>query len=106
MCDMPAASVDYALRYTTKITSDSFGNWNFTNALKALKAPLLVIYGDQDPSPISSQRAWADTVPDGRLLIFAGAGHNPQSDRPQQAFEAIKTFIAGQWPAGAIENPR
>jgi proline iminopeptidase len=104
MCDVPRDALDYSFRFTYQITSDSFGDWDFTKSLATLPAPLLVIYGDQDPSPLSSQQAWAGAVLDGRLLVINGAGHNPQVDRPRQVFEAINTFLAGRWPSEATRH--
>jgi proline iminopeptidase len=101
MCDAPPAAVDYSLRYTTRLTFQSFGDWDYTKSLLVLNAPLLVIYGDQDPSPLSAQGAWTKAVGDGRLLIIGGAGHNPHSDRPQEVFKVISTFMEGKWPLEA-----
>ena len=106
MCNVSKEAVGYSLKYTGRITSESFGSWDFTKSLAAVKAPLLVVYGDQDPSPVSSQQAWANAVPEGRLLIIPGAGHNPHTDRPQQVFDAVNTFLAGRWPLGTTESAR
>lgn len=100
-CRAPPKAVQYANRYTGQITLASFGEWNYMGALKRLSAPLLVIYGDRDQSPVSSQRAWAAAVPRGRLLVIPGATHWPHVDRPDVVFPAIDTFLRGHWPEGA-----
>jgi proline iminopeptidase len=98
VCRAGPEAVEYANRYTSQITLASFGKWDYTGTLSRVSAPLLVIYGDRDPSPISSQRAWADAVPHGRLLVIPGAGHGPHVDRPDLFFPAVDTFLSGRWP--------
>jgi proline iminopeptidase len=101
-CAGSREAVEYAHRYTSQITLTSFGNWDYTKALKQVQAPLLVIYGDRDPSPLSSQQAWSAAVPRGRLLVIRGAGHRPHVDRPDVFFPAVDSFLSGRWPQGAV----
>lgn len=101
-CTAPPEAVEYAHRYTSQITFASFGEWDYTGALRGVQAPLLVIYGDRDPSPVSSQRAWAAAVPRGRLLVIPGARHGPHVDRPDVFFSAVDTFLSGGWPEGGL----
>jgi proline iminopeptidase len=100
-CVVSPEAIRYAHRYTSQITFASLGTWDYTNSLKHVTAPLLVIYGDRDPSSISSQWAWVKAVADGRLLVIPGAGHMPHVDRPEVYFRAVDTFLAGGWPLGA-----
>jgi proline iminopeptidase len=100
-CDEPKKAVDYSMRYTSRITFESFGSWDYSRSLKNVVAPLLVIYGDKDPSPPASQEAWAAALSQGRLLVVPGAGHNPHVDRPEAVFPAIESFLSGAWPDGA-----
>lgn len=101
MCNVSKEALDYSLRYTSRITFESFGKWDFTKSLQNISAPLLVLYGNQDPSPISSQQAWANAVRDGRLLVIGGGGHSPHVSHPEQVFDAINAFLNGRWPEGA-----
>ena len=103
-CAAPPSAQRYAQRYTSRVTFGSLGAWDFTRpsgALTGVEAPLLVVWGDRDPSPIASQRAWAAAVADGRLLVVPGAGHAPHAERPDVVLPAIERFLAGQWPEGA-----
>jgi len=106
MCNVSKEALDYSVKYTGRITFESFGRWDFTKSLADVNAPLLVVYGDLDPSPVSSQQAWVNAVRNARLLIIAGAGHNPHTDRPRQVFDAINTFMNGRWPLGATDSAR
>lgn len=105
-CDESREAVDYSMRHTSRITFESMGAWDYTRSLKRVRAPLLVVYGDQDPSPRSSQEAWATAVPDGRLLVVPGAGHSPHVDRPTEVFAALEAFLAGGWPKQAVRPAR
>lgn len=102
-CDAPPEAVQYGYRYTSQITPRSLGDWDFTRALGAVRAPLLVITGDRDETPLAGHRAWAAAVPDGRLLVIPGAGHGPHVEAPDVFFAAVDAFLAGGWPAGAVD---
>jgi pimeloyl-ACP methyl ester carboxylesterase len=104
-CRAPPKAVEYAHRYTSQVTFASLGQWDYTGALRRVSAPLLVIYGDRDPSPVSSQWAWAAAVPNGRLLVIPGAGHGPHVDRPNVFFPAVDAFLSGSWPQAAVSRP-
>jgi pimeloyl-ACP methyl ester carboxylesterase len=105
-CDAPPEAIRYANRFTSEVTFDSFGAWDFSRSLGAVQAPLLVLYGDRDPRSIPAQRVWAAAVPNGRLLVVPGAGRAPHVDRPELFFPTVDAFLAGGWPEGTISPPR
>jgi pimeloyl-ACP methyl ester carboxylesterase len=70
--------------------------------LALVPPPLLVIHGDRDPSPISSQRDWAAAVPNGRLLVVPGVRKAVHVDRPVLFFATVDTFLSGRWPDAAV----
>ena len=100
-CAMPPEAVRYYFRYTAQIGPRSFGNWDFTESLRELDAPLLVIHGDNDLAAVALQRQWAAAVPNGRLLLVSDAGKAVSADRPDVFFPAVESFLGGEWPAGA-----
>ncbi len=100
-CDAPPEAVRYYYRYTAWIAPDTFGDWDFTNNLDHVSAPLLVIYGDRDSLALEQQRAWAEAVPHGRLFVVPDAGKGAIADRPDLVFPALHTFLGGDWPEGA-----
>jgi proline iminopeptidase len=102
-CDAPAEAVLYGYRYTSQITPRRLGAWDFTGVLGAVRAPLLVITGERDETPLAGHRAWAAAVPEGRLLVIPGAGHGPHVERPDVFFPALDAFLAGGWPEGAVD---
>ena len=94
----------YGYRYTGQILPRRMGDYDFTRELASLPAPLLVITGDRDETPVSAHRAWVEAVPDGRLLVIPGGGHYPHVESPDVFYPAVDAFLAGGWPEGA-EDP-
>ncbi len=69
---------------------------NHTYYLKDITAPVLVIWGTQDPIfSQADQDALLAALPSGaQFEAFQGAGHNVQWEQPQQVASAIQTFLA------------
>ena len=98
LCDASPESIRYGKRYTSQLTPQSLGEWDFTKSLRRVTAPLLVVYGAKDTAPIESQIEWAAAVPNGVLVVLPGAGHGPQADRPDLFFPLVESFLRGEWP--------
>ena len=64
-------------------------------SLGVVKAPALVIHGTADPIPVESSEAWAQSLPNARLLLIEGAGHLPHVEQPEIFFTAVETFLTG-----------
>ncbi|HYW12414.1 MAG TPA: alpha/beta hydrolase [Longimicrobium sp.] len=102
-CYAPAEAVLYGSRYTSRMLSRSLGEYDFTRDLAGLRAPILVITGDRDETPVPAHRSWAAAVPDGRLLLIPGGGHYPHIERPDVFYPAVDAFMADGWPADAVD---
>ena len=100
-CGAPTEAVAYYFRHTAQQTPASFGDWDFTLGLEDVAAPLLVIHGEADSTGTEAQRAWASSLPDGRILLIPGAGKGAVAERPDLVLEAIEEFVAGTWPQRA-----
>lgn len=71
-------------------------------ALGGITCPVLVIHGDRDRSaPYAAGRAWAERLPNARLLTVAGAAHASWIEAPELVVPAIDEFLAGDWPGTA-----
>jgi proline iminopeptidase len=103
-CAMPAEALRYYFQYTARLGPASFGDWDFTDSLGGLQAPLLVIHGAEDRGGAEAHNAWARAVPHGRLLVLPG--HTPSADRPDRFFPAVEAFLDGEWPTGAVAVPQ
>jgi proline-specific peptidase len=69
--------------------------WTVMERLSEIKAPTLVIAGRDDfQFPPEHQAALAASIPNARLEIIERAGHNAQSERPDEVIETIKYFMA------------
>jgi pimeloyl-ACP methyl ester carboxylesterase len=64
--------------------------------LKAITAPVLVIWGDLDVifSRADQDALLAALPPGAQLMVFSGAGHNTHWEQPQAVALAIRTFLA------------
>jgi pimeloyl-ACP methyl ester carboxylesterase len=67
-----------------------------------VEAPVLVVHGTKDRSaPYGGGREWAITLPNARLVSVEGGGHAPWIEAPRLVFDAIETFLRGEWHASA-----
>jgi pimeloyl-ACP methyl ester carboxylesterase len=72
-----------------------FRSWNIESCLPAVRAPILLIQGQDDQygtlaqvSAIEKQAAWpVETV------VLPGCGHSPHVDQPAATLEAISGFV-------------
>lgn len=102
--DPCAASPDalrYAARYSAPAGWGSLGRWDFTRLMGAIAAPVLVVVGDRDATPLENVREWAAVLPEGRVLVVPDAGHYPFVERPEVVSAAVAAFLGGGWPVGA-----
>lgn len=72
-----------------------FSEIDYTDDLKAIDVPTLVIHGDDDQIvPIeASARLSADIVKDGTLNVFAGGSHGLAQTEPDKFNAAVHAFI-------------
>lgn len=80
---------------------ESLGNWDFRKELSNITIPVLTIHGDYDAIPMESAREWCSLLPNNRLLIVHQAGHLPWFERPNMVFNALDSFLRGEWPENA-----
>jgi proline iminopeptidase len=71
--------------------------WTVMDRLGEIKTPTLVMAGADDfIFPPEHQRELAAAIPNARLQIIDGAGHNPQSEQTAQVMEAVADFISAE----------
>jgi pimeloyl-ACP methyl ester carboxylesterase len=64
------------------------------STLPLLKAPTLMIWGDQDPIITASDRAGLIAgLPDARVKVYPGLGHNPFWEQPARVADDIEAFL-------------
>jgi pimeloyl-ACP methyl ester carboxylesterase len=66
-----------------------------TDVVRRLRVPLLVCVGSEDEIfGVDEATALAASAPDGRLEVFAGAGHLPPLDQPERFTSVLLDFLA------------
>jgi poly(3-hydroxyalkanoate) depolymerase len=69
--------------------------WTSLPWLHSLKAPTLVVAGDEDPViPLANARILARRIPDARLHVVRGGGHLFLLDQPEDAVGPIQDFLS------------
>ena len=74
----------------------AIGGWTSLPWLRSLRAPTLVLSGDDDPIvPLVNGRILARFIPDARLHVVRRGGHLFLLERPAEMAELIAKFLAG-----------
>lgn len=80
------------IRSARAIDPDSYEA--ITVRYRELGAPTLIIWGSEDRIVrISQGKRLAEEMPDARLAVIGGCGHNPHEERPRDTFRAIMEFL-------------
>lgn len=76
--------------------------YDWREEARRISAPTLVIVGENDrAAPPAGSREWATVIPQSRVLEFSRTGHTIFLERSSELLDALRTFLAGRWPAGA-----
>lgn len=81
----------------------SLGEFDFRPKVRKVTAPALVIHGVTDSIPVQGSEDWANSYPNGRLLLVQRTGHLVHLEQPDIFFTAVDTFLAGNWPEGSVD---
>lgn len=70
--------------------------WSVTSRLGDIRAPTLITAGSSDfIFPPAAQAELAHGIPNARLELIEGAGHEPWLERPDAFFPILRRFLAG-----------
>ena len=71
-------------------------NEDLTPLLSGIKAPVLLIWGEQDrETPLSDARVMERLIPDAGLVVFEGAGHFAYAEEPDRFCRIVDVFLNG-----------
>jgi proline iminopeptidase len=100
-CDLP--NERNFMKYWNETIFPSIQNVHLTNEqLSKVKASALIIHGDKDRSaPYGGARDWAMILPNARLVTVKNVAHAPWIEAPEGFFNALRTFLDGNWPGGS-----
>jgi pimeloyl-ACP methyl ester carboxylesterase len=63
--------------------------------LAGLSVPVQIVWGADDPLfPLSHAHRAHAAIPGSRLAVIEGAGHTPQTDRPDEFNRVLARFLA------------
>jgi proline iminopeptidase len=100
-CDAPPEGVrNYMV--VNDATFGSLGEYDLAPKLRQLRTPTLIVEGEQSVPTLESVHAWADAMPNARLLLIPKSGHFPQVEQPSLFFPAVELFLRGGWPKAAV----
>jgi len=89
-------SRDYRAAGNMRPTLVKVVNEDLTPILPVIQAPTLILWGDRDQEVSrSAMEAMATQIPQSRLVVFAGAGHFPFLDAPEEFCRTLREFLAG-----------
>lgn len=76
---------------------ESLGEFDLTAALsrvaRAVRLPVLVVHGRDDPIPLASSQAVAAAL-QGQLVVLDDCGHVPYVEQPVALFDATQRFLS------------
>ncbi len=96
VCAGPLEAVRYQ-QVVNGLVWETMGDWNLLPKLGPVQAPVLIIHGEVDPIPVESSEAWAKAYPNSRLLVIKDSGHISHVEQPEIFFNAVETFLKGDW---------
>jgi len=67
--------------------------YDWRDRLRAVRAPSLVIHGEEDALPPSVAHALATLLSNARLELVAGSGHMPFWEAPEEFFRLVDAFL-------------
>lgn len=68
-------------------------DWHFTNKLKEITIPSLIIYGGHETMPIESGEKMTEIIPNSIFSTTPNAGHFQMLDNPESFYTQISEFI-------------
>lgn len=75
--------------------------YDWTDRVRAILAPTLVIHGASDLLPVHVAERVAGTIPDARLVVLPGSGHMPFWESPEKFFATVEEFLGSPHPSSA-----
>jgi pimeloyl-ACP methyl ester carboxylesterase len=87
-------SEDYKAAGELRSTFVKVVNEDWRTALKSLRSPLLLVYGERDPAvPLVVAREALAEAPSAELVVIEGAGHFPFLDDSDRFLDAVTRFL-------------
>ncbi|QSQ11767.1 alpha/beta fold hydrolase [Myxococcus landrumensis] len=89
--------VSESLKVPARVWQDSLDGLlseDHSARLSTLRAPVLVVGGDQDGFfPVAQQRALVDALPNARFILYPNTGHAPHAELPHTFVRDVSQFL-------------
>jgi len=73
---------------------DESGNASLGDAIKELKVPTMVMWGDKDKwAPFKLIKRWKQDLPQAEYRVYEGVGHVPMEEIPQVSARDAEAFM-------------
>ena len=94
LCASDPKGIRYGLRTTNRYVMGSYGDWDIRDSVKVVKAPVLIVHGDQEAIPMDMIEEWTTAFPNARLLKVPRAAHFTYAERPELVWPEVEKFLA------------
>lgn len=92
LCDWVVREMDRTAPCVAAAMHDCFESVDVSPLLPSITAPVLLLSGDNSPIASAQQKALAETLPNGRVELFAGYGHGVNLLQPERCSRAALEF--------------
>jgi proline iminopeptidase len=93
LCASDARGIRFGLTTTNRLVMGSYGDWDLRPQLRTLRAPTLVIHGEQEAIPMDLVEEWVSTLPNAMLVRVPRAAHFAYAERPDVVWPAVEAFL-------------
>jgi proline iminopeptidase len=97
-CAGTAAAIRHQNRAMDLLDASAFKEFDLRPELRSLRIPTLVFEGAVSRVPLDATEEWARVMPDARLILIPGSGHQTWLEGGDAFFEAVERFLRGEWP--------
>jgi pimeloyl-ACP methyl ester carboxylesterase len=80
-------------REVSALLMEPLATLDLWDKLAEVTAPVLIVHGDQDPTPIEMAEEMSERLPNARLEVLSDVGHFPFVEAPGLLFGAIQRFL-------------
>ncbi len=96
LCGSTPAGIRFGLQTTNRVVMASYGDWDLRDALKKVRAPTLVVHGEQESIPMDLVEEWTSSLPNARLVRVPRAAHFTYAERPELVWPEVEKFLAAR----------
>lgn len=94
-CAASPEAIRYGMGVTNTVTIASMGDWDYRPGLPLVKAPTLILHGEEEAIPMDMVEEWAKALPNARLVKVPRAAHFPYVEQPEMVWREIESFLDG-----------